>query len=159
MQEPDTDQRPLLDKRQRLDKWLWYARVVKTRTLAQKLVTRGNVRIDGNRTTQASFSLSPGMVLTITYANRLLILRMVEPGTRRGPAPEAARLYEDLSPKIPRQIKPGQPSPVAARDPGAGRPTKKQRRQTDQLLARSNNTTRSDEAARNDKAAGTNNAG
>ncbi len=153
MQEPDTDQRPPLDKRQRLDKWLWYTRVVKTRTLAQKLVTRGNVRINGKRVTQASYSLSPGMVLTITHANRLLILRMVEPGTRRGPAPEAARLYEDISPEIPRQIKPGQPSPVAARDPGAGRPTKKQRRQTDQLLARSN------EATRSDKAAGTHNAG
>ncbi len=147
MQEPATEQRPpldeqqRLDKRQRLDKWLWYARVVKTRTLAQKLVTRGNVRIDGNRVSQTSFSLCPGMVLTITHANRLLILRMVEPGTKRGPASEAARLYADLSPKIPRQIKPGQPSPVAARDPGAGRPTKKQRRQTDQLLARSNDAT------------------
>ncbi len=118
---------------QRLDKWLWYARVVKTRTLAQKLVKSGNIRVDATRTVQPGFRVRVGMVLTINHANRIRILRVVEPGSKRGSASEAATLFDDLSPLLPAlRDKPAHPV-NAQREPGAGRPTKKQRRQTDRL--------------------------
>ncbi len=131
---PDTGQRT--NNRQRLDKWLWFARVLKTRTLAQKLIKSGNVRVDGKRIGQASFAVSTGMVLTITYAKRIIILRVSAPGSRRGPASEAQELYEDLSPELARDEKRGLAKSTGSREPGSGRPTKKQRRQTDHLLDR-----------------------
>jgi len=118
---------------QRLDKWLWYARVVKTRSLAQKLVRGGNVRIDAKRTSQPGFRIRPGMILTINYASRLRILRVLDPGNRRGSAAQAATLFADLSPRLP-PVRDKPPHPAnAQREPGAGRPTKKERRQTDQF--------------------------
>ncbi|HHG91324.1 MAG TPA: RNA-binding S4 domain-containing protein [Devosia sp.] len=121
---------------QRLDKWLWFARVVKTRTLAQKLIRSGNVRVDGKRVTRVSFAVGPGMVLTIAYAERIIILRVNAAGTRRGPAPQARTLYKDLSPEIPERRLSASPAGKGARESGSGRPTKKQRRQTDHLLGR-----------------------
>lgn len=88
--------------RQRLDKWLWYARVVKTRTLAQKLVAGGTVRVNGQRVTQPDHRLAIGDGLTILVHERLRVLKVVAPGEKRGPASEAALLYEDLSPHIPK---------------------------------------------------------
>ena len=117
--------------RQRLDKWLWFARVTKTRTLAQKLVEAGNVRLDGNRITQPAHKLSIGNVLTITYAERLRVLKVRGTGLRRGPAPEAQTLYDDLTPALPKTDGLLRPAPAGLRLPGAGRPTKKQRRETD----------------------------
>lgn len=117
--------------RQRLDKWLWYARIVKTRTLAQKLIEAGNVRIDANRITQPAHKIDVGMVLTITYAERLRVLKVRDTGMRRGPAPEAQLLYEDLTPVVLKAEKTFRPAPAAKRPEGSGRPTKKERRQTD----------------------------
>lgn len=118
--EPGTD-------RIRIDKWLWHARVVKSRTLAQKLVSGGDVRVDGNRQTNPAQKVSPGQVLTISVANAIKVLKIAAIGTRRGPAPEAATLYEDLSPPIAKRQKP-LTAPAALREKGAGRPTKKERR-------------------------------
>lgn len=118
--------------RQRLDKWLWYARIVKSRTLAQKLVTSGAVRVDATRITSADYRISVGMVLTMTAHERLLVLKVRDTGTRRGPAPEAQLLYEDLSPELPPRKKPDPlKAPPALREQGSGRPTKKQRREMD----------------------------
>lgn len=117
--------------RQRLDKWLWYARIVKTRTLAQKLVESGVVRVDSNRITSPSYKIGVGMVITMTVHERLRILEVRDPGTRRGPATEAQALYVDHSPELPRQaLRPAMPG---KREEGAGRPTKKERRQIDRL--------------------------
>lgn len=88
--------------RQRLDKWLWFARVVKTRTLAQKLVASGAVRVNGQRVIEPDHRLAVGDGLTILVHERLRVLKVVAPGERRGPAPEAALLFEDLSPQIPK---------------------------------------------------------
>ena len=67
----------------------------------------------------------------MTLGNRLLVWRILNEGERRGPATEAATLYEDLSPPpLPRAEK---PVALAERDPGSGRPTKKERRDTDRL--------------------------
>ena len=117
--------------RQRLDKWLFFSRAAKSRTLAQKLIEAGVVRVNSERTLAVDAKVGPGDVLTMTLHGRLLVWRILDPGARRGPATEAATLYEDLSPPpLPRE-----PSMLAqgAREPGAGRPTKKERRETDAL--------------------------
>jgi ribosome-associated heat shock protein Hsp15 len=74
---------------------------VKSRTLAQKLIESGVVRINSERTTAPDARVGPGDVLTMTLGRRLLVWRIVDPGTRRGPATEAQALYEDLSPHLP----------------------------------------------------------
>lgn len=117
--------------KQRLDKWLFYSRAAKSRTLAQKLIETGAIRVNSERTTRTDHQVGDGDVLTMTVHTKLLVWKILDPGTRRGPAPEAAALYEDLSPPpLPRQTV---PPAFVARDPGAGRPTKKERRDTDRL--------------------------
>jgi ribosome-associated heat shock protein Hsp15 len=119
-----------LDK-QRLDKWLFFSRAVKSRTLAQKLIETGAIRVNSERTDRSDHKVGAGDVLTMTVHTRLLVWRILDPGTRRGPAPEAALLYEDLSPPpTPREEK---LATHAEREPGSGRPTKKERRETDRL--------------------------
>lgn len=119
-------------EKQRLDKWLFFSRAVKSRTLAQKLIETGAVRVNSERTERTDHKVGPGDVLTMNVHSRLLVWRILDAGERRGPAAEAAGLYEDLSPPpLPREAKP----PVhAAREPGSGRPTKKERREIDRLL-------------------------
>ena len=117
--------------RQRIDKWLFFARIIKSRTLAGKFASGGNVRVNSEKIDQASVLIKPGDVLTITLERRILVLRVLGCGERRGPAPEAQLLYEDLSPK---PVAAGEAEPVAAqRAPGSGRPTKRDRRKTDQF--------------------------
>jgi ribosome-associated heat shock protein Hsp15 len=117
--------------RQRLDRWLFFSRAVKSRTLAQKFVESGAIRVNAERTLASDRKVGPGDVLTMTLGNRLLVWRILNEGERRGPATEAATLYEDLSPPpLPRAEK---PVALAERDPGSGRPTKKERRDTDRL--------------------------
>lgn len=118
-------------EKQRLDKWLFFSRAVKSRTLAQKLIETGAIRVNSERTDKADLKVGPGDVLTMTVHSRLLVWRILDAGERRGPASEAATLYEDLSPPpVPREQA---PPPLATRDPGAGRPTKKDRRDIDRL--------------------------
>ena len=82
--------------RQRLDKWLWYARVVKTRSLAARLVSEGHVRVNGMRAEQPSRAVKPGDVLTIALERGVRVLRVKGAGERRGPFAEASQLYEAL---------------------------------------------------------------
>jgi ribosome-associated heat shock protein Hsp15 len=83
--------------RQRLDKWLWFARMVKTRTLAAELAQSGHVRVNGLRAESASKQIRAGDVLTIALEHDVRVLRVIGLATRRGPYPEARLLYEDLS--------------------------------------------------------------
>lgn len=116
---------------QRIDKWLWHARVAKTRTLAASLVAGGHVRVNRAKVSKASQPLRVGDTVTVALNSRILVLRVVQFAARRGPAAEARTLYEDLSPPPP--PKPDLPPllPAARRAAGAGRPTKKERRQID----------------------------
>jgi ribosome-associated heat shock protein Hsp15 len=117
-------------ERQRIDKWLFFARVVKSRSLAAKLAATGHVRVNRGKVVQASHPIKPGDVLTITLDRRVLVYKILDSGVRRGPAVEARTLYEDLTPAA----EPAPPpSPSPARAPGAGRPTKKERRALDRL--------------------------
>ena len=79
---------------QRLDKWLWFSRMLKSRTLAAQLVTDGKVRINRARVTKPSHALRKGDVLTIAMRGNVKILKVLAPGHRRGPPPEARLLYE-----------------------------------------------------------------
>lgn len=122
------------DARQRIDKWLFFARAVKSRSLAARLVVAGRVRINRDKAAQASDLVRAGDVLTIALDRRILVWKVLAAGTRRGPAEEARGLYEDVSPR-PAPHDPALPDAAAPlRHAGSGRPTKKERRQTDRLL-------------------------
>ena len=84
------------EERQRIDKWLFYVRAVKSRALAAKLVAAGHVRINRDKTDQPSRQVKPGDVLTIALEHKVLVWRVLAPGVRRGPPQEARTLYEDL---------------------------------------------------------------
>ncbi len=120
----------------RLDKWLWFARFVKSRSLATKLVATGNMRVNGAPTQKAHHAVKAGDVLTFALGPHIRVIRIAALGVRRGPAPEARLLYDDLDPPAPpsagKAVEPG----LAAREAGAGRPTKRDRRQIDRLKPR-----------------------
>jgi ribosome-associated heat shock protein Hsp15 len=105
----------------RLDKWLWFARFFKTRGLAAKLVTGSHVRVNGTRVSKASYAVGAGDTLTFPQADQIRVVRILAPGTRRGPAPEAQTLYDDLTPVLEKDAS----APEARK---GGRPTKKDRR-------------------------------
>lgn len=110
-----------------MDKWLWYARFFKTRGLAAKLVTGGHCRVNSAKVAKASHAVGRGDVLTFPQGKKVRIIKVLELGTRRGPAPEAQTLYEDMTPVQ-------ESKPDAPKTEGKGRPTKKDRR--DMHLAR-----------------------
>ena len=82
--------------RQRLDKWLWHARVVKARTSAAALVASGHVRINGSRETAPGHALKLGDVVTIGLDRSVRVLKVIAFAERRGDAIAARVLYEDL---------------------------------------------------------------
>jgi ribosome-associated heat shock protein Hsp15 len=83
--------------RQRVDKWLWFARIVKSRTLATKLVAEGRVRLNAVRIENAAKTVGAGDVLTIALEREVKVLRILGHGQRRGPYSEARLLYVDLN--------------------------------------------------------------
>jgi ribosome-associated heat shock protein Hsp15 len=119
----------------RIDKWLWFARFFKTRTLAAEIAIRGRMRLNTAHVSKASQNIKPGDVLTFPQGRVVRVIRVVACGVRRGPANEAQQLYEDLDPP---KMAPSPPSD--SREAGAveelrsrGRPTKKDRRAIDRL--------------------------
>jgi ribosome-associated heat shock protein Hsp15 len=120
---------------QRIDKWLWFARFLKSRSLATTLAASGRIRINGTVTAKAHQPVKAGDVLTFPLGHHIRVIKVLDPGIRRGPAPEAQALYEDLSPPPPRTkgvtVVGGDPP---QRDVGAGRPTKRERRALDELM-------------------------
>lgn len=119
---------------QRIDKWLWCARIFKTRSLASKFVADGNVRItriqNNDETTvraeKPSTLVRDGDTLVFTRGEQLRILVIQACAKRRGPASEAQSLYDDQSPPPP--TKEEKKALPFSRERGAGRPTKKDRR-------------------------------
>ena len=90
-----------MSERIRIDKWLWFARQAKSRTLAAKLVEAGNVRINRERASAPSRMVGAGDVLTLALPGGVKVLEILACGTRRGPYLEASLLYRDLSPEKP----------------------------------------------------------
>ena len=123
---------------QRLDKWLWYARFFKSRSLATRVCSGGRIRINGKVIRKAHQGIRPGDVLTFPKGRDIRVVRVVDLGSRRGPAAEAQALYDDLEPPIPRkkaENKADAGAP-AQRERGQGRPTKRDRRAVDRLKGR-----------------------
>jgi len=116
----------------RLDKWLWFARFLKTRSAAQRLIEGGRLRLNGKPSKKAHQSVKPGDVLSFPLGPHVRVIRIKALAVRRGPASETGELYEDLDPPRKPASKPDAP-PSSTRDPGAGRPTKRDRRQIDRL--------------------------
>lgn len=118
--------------RQRLDKWLWQARFVKTRSLAAKLVAGGHVRVNSDKASKPALQVGPGDVLTFPQGDLIRVVRIAAIGMRRGPAREAQTLFEDLAP--PAEQIAERRDARDARPPryeGKGRPTKRDRRAID----------------------------
>ena len=123
------------DNARRLDLWLWFARFFKSRTLATRFVQSGRLRVNNDVIKKAHHNLRVGDVLTFPKADQVRVVKLLDLGLRRGPAPEAQSLYEDLSPPAPkREDRKAEENKVAGvRQPGSGRPTKQQRRALDRL--------------------------
>jgi ribosome-associated heat shock protein Hsp15 len=114
-------------ERQRIDKWLWHARVVRTRSAAAQLAAAGHVRVNGQRVDAASRAVRLGDVVTIALDRGVRVLKVAGFADRRGPAAAAQGLCEDLQPPAARA------DPAASRPPRAGRPTKRERRAIDRF--------------------------
>jgi ribosome-associated heat shock protein Hsp15 len=111
--------------RQRIDKWLWHARVVRTRQAAAGLAAAGHVRVNGQRIDAPSRPVRPGDVVTVALDREVRVLRVVGFADRRGSADDARALVAPVEPAMP----PAAPAPTqGVRGEGAGRPTKRDRR-------------------------------
>ncbi|MEQ1671788.1 MAG: RNA-binding S4 domain-containing protein [Hyphomicrobium sp.] len=132
---------------QRLDQWMWFARLTKSRTLAQAEIERGKVRVNGVKAGRPSQPVKPGDVLTVASGPRVRLITVKGIGTRRGPATEAQALYEELTPVADRTKSSAKTGSfggdplidglaTAVRPTGAGRPTKRERRDTERLKNR-----------------------
>jgi ribosome-associated heat shock protein Hsp15 len=110
--------------RQRIDKWLWHARVVRTRSAAAALVASGQVRVNAQRIGAASRAVRVGDVVTVALDRAVRVLKVLGFAQRRGSADEARILWEDMTPAGAERG----PVPPAGREAGAGRPTKRDRR-------------------------------
>ena len=120
----------------RLDKWFWYARFIKSRSLATKLCNSGKVRVNGNLIKKAHQNVTPGDVLTFSVGPNIRVIKIIKLGNRRGPAKEAQALYEDLQPidQIAKKIDSTLAPEPAKRERGSGRPTKVQRRAIERFM-------------------------
>ena len=123
---------------QRLDKWLWCARLAKTRTQAAALVSGGKIRVNRIKTDKPAYMIKAGDVITASLGPRVRVLAIKAVGDRRGSAELARLLFDDLTAPDPgngsaqastRDLS----APAARRDTGAGRPTKRDRRLLDRL--------------------------
>jgi len=117
------------DGSQRLDKWLWFARIAKSRTLAAQLVQDGKVRINRAKVSKPAQTVRCDDVLTIVVRGNIQVLKVLAPGVRRGPPAEARLLYEVLT-----SAASDKPDPAGDRAHGAGRPSKRERRLIDRLM-------------------------
>ena len=108
----------------RLDKWLWFARFFRTRSLAARVIGEHGIRVNGARVSKPAFCVRAGDLLTFSQGRTVRVVEILACGERRGPAAEAQSLYTDRSP--PPQV--GNP-----RFDEGGRPTKKRRRELGHL--------------------------
>lgn len=123
------------EPRLRLDKWLWYARFHKSRTLAAAVCAGGRIRLNGTPVTRAHQMVKPGDVLTFPYGKEIRVVRIVALGERRGPALEARTLYEAVA--TPEAGPPADDAAaVVVHDSGPGRPTRTERRALERLRGR-----------------------
>ena len=119
----------------RLDIFLYYIRIFKSRSLATKFILTNRLRISGQVTQKPHKMISVGDVLTMTINDNIKILKVLDIPSRRGPYPESLNFYEDITPIeiIPKKESSNIDIKFVER---VGRPTKRERRQTDRLMGR-----------------------
>ena len=116
----------------RLDSWMWAVRLYKTRTKSKAAVVGGHVTVNGARPKPAH-KVKPGDRIEATQADRVRVVEVVEPIEKRVGAARAAECFVDRSPlPPPREFV----APAGHREPGSGRPTKRDRRQFNRLRRR-----------------------
>lgn len=123
---------------QRIDKWLWHARLYKTRSIAQKQVTTGKIRVDREKISSPSRKVVIGNVLTITRERDIKIIEIAGFAERRGPFSQAQLLYKDLTPPKPKEHVEAKSMESMSRIQSEGRPSKHQRKQ---IMAMKRNST------------------
>ena len=119
----------------RADRWLWFARLFKSRTLAAEACGSGRVRINGQLMRKPSHQLRSGDVLTFARGGDIRVVKVAALGAYRGPITKARTLYEDLSPP-PARLQTQSQALAPQREPGTGRPTKSDRRAIQRLRDR-----------------------
>ena len=119
----------------RLDIYLYYIRIFKSRSIASKFVSTNRLRISGQVTQKPHKMISIGDVLSITINDNIKILKVLDIPNRRGPYSESLKFYEDITPieNIPKKESIKLDMKFVER---VGRPTKRERRQTDRLMGR-----------------------
>lgn len=115
----------------RVDRWLWAARLYKTRSQAAKACSAGHVKMDGDSVKAAKTVRAGDVVVAQTPGGRR-VLQVVRLTDRRGPAAVARALFHDYSPPPP----PREEAHFGRRDRGAGRPEKRERRLLNRLRGR-----------------------
>ena len=119
----------------RLDIYLYYIRIFKSRSIATKFVSTNRLRISGKVTQKPHKMISIGDVLTMTINDNVKIFKVLDIPNRRGPYSESLNFYEDITPieNIHREV--DENSNIKFMD-RVGRPTKRERRLTDRLMGR-----------------------
>ena len=121
----------------RLDKWMWFARFIKSRSLAAKFCQASRIKVNGCLVSKAHHMVHLDDVLTFLKDSNVRVIKIVCLGARRGPAREAQDLYEDLAPPVYIKKEDSKPRVNAGkRKIGSGRPTKSERRAIDKLMAK-----------------------
>ena len=119
----------------RLDTWLWYARFYKSRSLSSKAILSGKLRVNSNKIIKPASKVKINDVLTINQLNMVRIIQVQRLGSRRGPASEAQKLYNDLSGNIIDASKINSVSEKPKKETNK-RPTKKDRRMLDKIVTK-----------------------
>ena len=119
----------------RLDIYLYYIRIFKSRSIATKFVSNNRLRISGQVTQKPHKMISIGDVLTMTINDNIKVLKVLDIPNRRGPYSESLNFYEDITP-IESISKKESLKPIIKFVQRVGRPTKRERRQTDRLMGR-----------------------
>ena len=119
----------------RLDIYLYYIRIFKSRSISRKFVLTNRLRISGQVTHKPHKMISIGDVLTMTINDNIKILKVLDIPNRRGPYSESLNFYEDITP-IESISKKKSLKPDIKFVERVGRPTKRERRQTDRLMGR-----------------------
>ena len=119
----------------RLDLYLYYIRIFKSRSLATKFISSNRLRISGKVTQKPHKLISAGDVLTMTINDNIKIIKVLDVPSRRGPYSESLCFYQDLTPikTIPKDKAVKSKIKFVDR---IGRPTKRERRQIDRLMGR-----------------------
>ena len=85
-----------IPKKIRIDKWLWWARFFKTRSLSTKFISKGFVRVNSRRIVKPSVEIKVDDVLTFTSGKSVRVIKVLSLGERRVNYEEARKMYEDV---------------------------------------------------------------